>query len=216
MQRNLYAGAGFLAVLAALGTGSAVLDKRAAVEAAAVQAPLFEVDPMWPKPLPNHWLLGMTIGVSVVGQDHIWIPLFHGSVGPVLDWLAVHIHSNLPKERLVLMIEDSFQGHLASMLIRCLKAFEGSPGRTGAQKAGTRRKLLRGKVSGRPSRTAHLWYNTTSNSPDVAGENLSYGSTGGRCNRRIAGLSTDKTFETSISVTVTRRLISSSPCSASQ
>ena len=58
MKRNFYVGAGFLAVLAALGTGSVLLDKRAAVEAAAVQAPRFEVDPMWPKPLPNHWLLG--------------------------------------------------------------------------------------------------------------------------------------------------------------
>jgi DNA-binding beta-propeller fold protein YncE len=28
---------------------------------------------MWPKPLPNHWILGMTIGVSVDAQDHIWI-----------------------------------------------------------------------------------------------------------------------------------------------
>ena len=43
------------------------------MEAAGVQAPRFEVDPMWPKPLPNHWLLGKTIGVSVDAQDHIWI-----------------------------------------------------------------------------------------------------------------------------------------------
>jgi len=26
---------------------------------------MFEVDPLWPKPLPNHWLLGWTIGVWV-------------------------------------------------------------------------------------------------------------------------------------------------------
>ena len=59
--------------LAALGIAASLLDKKAAVEAAAVQAPRFEVDPMWPKPLPNHWILGKTIGVSVDGQDHIWI-----------------------------------------------------------------------------------------------------------------------------------------------
>ena len=41
--------------------------------AARCQAPMFEVDPLWPKPLPNHWLLGMTIGVWVDDQDHIWI-----------------------------------------------------------------------------------------------------------------------------------------------
>jgi len=28
---------------------------------------------MWPKPLPNHWLLGSTIGVFVDPQDHVWI-----------------------------------------------------------------------------------------------------------------------------------------------
>ena len=36
-------------------------------------APRFEVDPLWPKPLPNHWLLGSTIGVSVDSRDHVWI-----------------------------------------------------------------------------------------------------------------------------------------------
>ena len=34
---------------------------------------MFEVDPFWPKPLPNHWLLGSTIGVSVDSRDHVWI-----------------------------------------------------------------------------------------------------------------------------------------------
>ena len=36
-------------------------------------APRFEVDPLWPKPLPNHWLLGSVIGVSVDSRDHVWI-----------------------------------------------------------------------------------------------------------------------------------------------
>lgn len=39
----------------------------------AVQAPRFEVDPLWPKPLPNHWLLGNAIGVWVDDRDHVWI-----------------------------------------------------------------------------------------------------------------------------------------------
>ena len=38
-----------------------------------VEAPYFEVDPMWPKPLPNHWVLGMSIGVSVDERDHVWM-----------------------------------------------------------------------------------------------------------------------------------------------
>ena len=31
-------------------------------------APRFEVDPFWPKPLPNHWILGSTIGVGIDSQ----------------------------------------------------------------------------------------------------------------------------------------------------
>ena len=66
LRYNLLVGAGLLALLGALGAGQAALEARAAAQAAgAVQAPRFEVDPLWPKPLPNHWILGQTIGVSV-------------------------------------------------------------------------------------------------------------------------------------------------------
>ena len=73
MKRNLCIGLLFVVVLALLLAASSILQKRAAVEAAGAQAPRFEVDPLWPKPLPNHWLLGQTIGVSVDDKDHIWI-----------------------------------------------------------------------------------------------------------------------------------------------
>src|ERR1700690_1538089 len=73
MKRKLFIGAGFLALVIALGTGSYLLEKKAAVQAAGMQAPMFEVDPMWPKPMPNHWVIGMTIGVSVDAEDNVWI-----------------------------------------------------------------------------------------------------------------------------------------------
>ena len=73
MKRNFYVGGIFLALLAALTAGSVLLQKKAKAEAAGVQAPRFEVDPLWPKPLPNHWVVGMAVGVSVDSQDHIWI-----------------------------------------------------------------------------------------------------------------------------------------------
>lgn len=38
-----------------------------------VEAPVFEVDPLWPKPLPNRWVLGSTIGVGVDSRDHVFI-----------------------------------------------------------------------------------------------------------------------------------------------
>src|SRR3984957_10555054 len=82
MRRNVYVGATFLALLIALGVGITLLEKRAAVEAATVQAPMFEVDPLWPKPLPNHWLTGQTIGVSVDAQDNVWIIHRAGSLEP--------------------------------------------------------------------------------------------------------------------------------------
>ena len=44
-----------------------------AAEAQGKQAPMFEVDPFWPKPLPNHWILGSTIGIGVDSRDHIYI-----------------------------------------------------------------------------------------------------------------------------------------------
>ena len=61
-------------MLAALGVAHALLQKAARAEGAtALPAPSFEVDPFWPKPLPNHWLLGAAIGVAVDGRDHVWI-----------------------------------------------------------------------------------------------------------------------------------------------
>ncbi|MDE3198373.1 MAG: hypothetical protein KGN84_18635 [Acidobacteriota bacterium] len=56
-----------------MGVSTLLFERRAVVEAAGVQAPRFEVDPLWPKPLPNHWVVGNVIGVSVDAQDHIWI-----------------------------------------------------------------------------------------------------------------------------------------------
>jgi DNA-binding beta-propeller fold protein YncE len=46
---------------------------EAQTRGAAVQAPRFEVDPLWPKPLPNHWVLGSLGGIAVDEQDHVWI-----------------------------------------------------------------------------------------------------------------------------------------------
>ena len=39
----------------------------------AAEAPMFEVDPFWPQPLPNHWVLGSVVGVGVDSRDHVFI-----------------------------------------------------------------------------------------------------------------------------------------------
>jgi hypothetical protein len=48
-----------------LALGSALLTGQA--------PPAFQVDPLWPKPLPNHWLLGSVTGVAVDARDHVWV-----------------------------------------------------------------------------------------------------------------------------------------------
>ena len=39
----------------------------------AADPPQFQVDPFWPKPLPNNWLLGQVASVSVGPDDHVWL-----------------------------------------------------------------------------------------------------------------------------------------------
>ena len=46
-------------------------DRQSAAEGVKL-APIFEVDPFWPKPLPNHWVTGSTIGLAVDAQDNGW------------------------------------------------------------------------------------------------------------------------------------------------
>lgn len=38
-----------------------------------VEAPYFEVDPYWPKPLPNHWVLGSAVGLGIDSRDHVFV-----------------------------------------------------------------------------------------------------------------------------------------------
>jgi hypothetical protein len=74
LTRDRLIGTGLIAAIVALGLGQHMLEKAAdAQDRSGLQAPRFEVDPLWPKPLPNNWLMGMTIGVAVDAQDHVWI-----------------------------------------------------------------------------------------------------------------------------------------------
>ena len=68
--RTTLAIAAVIALLAACG-GAPSGESMAAGEGP--MAPRFEVDPLWPKPLPNHWLLGTVIGVDVDDEDNVWI-----------------------------------------------------------------------------------------------------------------------------------------------
>jgi hypothetical protein len=77
-SRKLMMGAALAAVLAA-GVGPSAVQAQAPASGGAngsdVMVPWFEVDPYWPKPLPNHWILAMTIGLGLDAKDNVWI--FH-------------------------------------------------------------------------------------------------------------------------------------------
>jgi DNA-binding beta-propeller fold protein YncE len=78
VKRDFYLG--IVLAIALLVSGIALLREERRAAAAGQQAPMFEVDPLWPKPLPNHWRIGSTIGVSVDAQDHVWIIHRQGSL----------------------------------------------------------------------------------------------------------------------------------------
>jgi DNA-binding beta-propeller fold protein YncE len=52
---------------------AALLASPSAAQRAPGVAPKFRVDPAWPRPLPNRWLLGQVSGVAVDANDHVWI-----------------------------------------------------------------------------------------------------------------------------------------------
>ena len=70
-RKNVMRVAALGAAIAALGIGQRTIELKA--RARLLTAPKFEVDPQWPKPLPNHWVMGNVIGVGVDERDHIFI-----------------------------------------------------------------------------------------------------------------------------------------------
>jgi hypothetical protein len=74
-RRNLLIGATFVVAIGILAIAEVMLQQAVTAQEGdgTVRAPRFEVDPFWPKPLPNNWVLGQTIGVWVDEQDVIWI-----------------------------------------------------------------------------------------------------------------------------------------------
>jgi len=70
-EHKLVSSAALVAVIVGLGVGQMALQNKAEAQRTNVQAPMFEVDPFWPKPFNG--LLGMAIGVWVDEQDYVWI-----------------------------------------------------------------------------------------------------------------------------------------------
>ncbi len=91
MKTKVLVAGTLVGLIVALACGqSALQDDAEASQANMVEVPMFEVDPFWPKPLPNHWLLGNAVGVGIDSRDHVYIvhrrqslnPRNEGNAGP--------------------------------------------------------------------------------------------------------------------------------------
>ncbi len=71
-KMKLAIGSTLVIALVVLGVGQSKLQQPTVAASNDVMAPHFLVDPLWPKPLPNHWITGNTIGVDVDDRDHIF------------------------------------------------------------------------------------------------------------------------------------------------
>src|SRR5215471_422527 len=92
MRRQLVIASAFVTLLSLLAVGQSMLERAAAQTNGKVMAPRFEVDPMWPKPMGHHYLMGNTIGVGVDAQDHVYI--IHR--GATLEAKEVYASENPP------------------------------------------------------------------------------------------------------------------------
>ncbi len=62
-----------LALLMVLGIAQQRLQLESVAATSSQMVPQFTVDPFWPQPLPNKWLLGRTIGIDIDERDHVFI-----------------------------------------------------------------------------------------------------------------------------------------------
>ncbi len=68
---------GILRFSSALGTaavtGALLMAATGQTAIAQGQGPAYRNTPLWPQPLPNHWVFGSITGVTVDAQDHVWV-----------------------------------------------------------------------------------------------------------------------------------------------
>ena len=74
VKRNLVIGATFVVAIVGLAVTERALEQTAAAQSkGGAQVPIFEVDPFWPKTMPNNWVFGQTIGLGIDEKDQVWI-----------------------------------------------------------------------------------------------------------------------------------------------
>ncbi len=75
LLRNILVGTAIAGLITGLAVSPSMLGFSGTAQAQGndPMVPRFEVDPLWPKPYPNHWVIGATIGLDVDKQDNVWI-----------------------------------------------------------------------------------------------------------------------------------------------
>jgi hypothetical protein len=73
LKNKVLMGAALAVSLVGLSLGQQFVSTGSEATAQAPQAPAFEVDPFWPQPLGNEWILGNVIGVAIDERDHVFI-----------------------------------------------------------------------------------------------------------------------------------------------
>lgn len=79
-MRHVQTSLGLVACLVISACGDQSAGEAGVARADTTMAPRFEVDPFWPKPLPNNWVVGSVIGISVDSRDHVWVIHREGSL----------------------------------------------------------------------------------------------------------------------------------------
>lgn len=64
---------GVVVLLAAMIGCATETDNSASAISGTGMAPTFQVDPTWPREMPNQWIMGAVTAVFVDAQDHVWV-----------------------------------------------------------------------------------------------------------------------------------------------
>src|SRR5712691_1016578 len=73
MRDKRYLVLGTIGLTLAVGVGFVTPLIEPAAAAGPLVPPTFQVDPFWPKPLPNNWVTGEVGGTCIDSQDHLFI-----------------------------------------------------------------------------------------------------------------------------------------------
>ena len=68
---NVYVGVSLVTLVVVLTGLQLMLQTRTAAQG--IQAGVYQMEPLWPKPLPNHWVFGSVVGLAVDSRDHVWV-----------------------------------------------------------------------------------------------------------------------------------------------